>query len=199
MWGYSSVGRASAWHAEGQEFESPYLHQNDRPSAFAGGLSFSDSTGTFEHMRVVIQRVTQASVAIAGIEHARIGRGLLVLVAAEFVDSKADVEWLSGKVARLRIFTDDQGKMNRSVIDVAGEVLVVSQFTLFASTSQGNRPSFLRAARPEQAIPLYEAFVAQLSADLGKPVQTGVFAANMQVSLINDGPVTITIDSRDRQ
>ncbi len=150
-------------------------------------------------MRVVIQRVTQASVAIAGIEHARIGHGLLVLVAAEFVDSKADVEWLSGKVARLRIFTDDQGKMNRSVIDVAGEVLVVSQFTLFASTSQGNRPSFLRAARPEQAIPLYEAFVAQLSTDLGKPVQTGVFAANMQVSLINDGPVTITIDSRDRQ
>ena len=150
-------------------------------------------------MRVVMQRVTQASVAIAGSEHARIGHGLLVLVAAEAVDGDDDVAWLSGKIARLRIFADDQGKMNRSVVEIAGEVLVVSQFTLFASTSQGNRPSFLRAARPEQAIPLYEAFVAQLSADLGKPVQTGVFAADMQISLINDGPVTITIDSRDRQ
>jgi D-tyrosyl-tRNA(Tyr) deacylase len=123
----------------------------------------------------------------------------LVLVAAEAVDSADDVGWLSGKIARLRIFADDQGKMNRSVVEVAGEVLVVSQFTLFASTVQGNRPSFLRAARPEQAIPLYEAFVAQLSADLGKSVQTGVFAADMQVSLTNDGPVTITIDSRDRE
>lgn len=153
-------------------------------------------------MRVVIQRVTQASVAIAGragSEHARIGHGLLVFVATEAVDDGNDVAWLSGKIARLRIFADDQGKMNRSVVEIAGEVLVVSQFTLFASTTQGNRPSFLRAARPEQAIPLYEAFVAQLSADLGKPVLTGVFAADMQVSLINDGPVTIAIDSRDRQ
>jgi D-aminoacyl-tRNA deacylase len=150
-------------------------------------------------MRVVIQRVTQASVAIAGIEHARIGHGLLVLVAAESVDSEDDVRWLSGKITRLRIFADDQGKINRSVVDAAGEVLVVSQFTLFASTIQGNRPSFMRAARPEQAIPLYEAFVARLSADLGKPVQTGVFAADMQVSLMNNGPVTITIDSRDRE
>jgi D-aminoacyl-tRNA deacylase len=150
-------------------------------------------------MRVVIQRVTQASVAISGIEHARIGHGLLILVAAEAADSEDDVPWLSGKIARLRIFADDQGKMNRSVVDAAGDVLVVSQFTLFASTIQGNRPSFLRAARPEQAIPLYEAFVARLSADLGKPVQTGVFAADMQVSLMNDGPVTIIIDSRDRQ
>jgi D-aminoacyl-tRNA deacylase len=150
-------------------------------------------------MRVVIQRVTQASVAIAGIDHARIGHGLLVFVGAEAVDSEDDVAWLSGKVARLRIFADDQGKMNRSVTEVAGEVLLVSQFTLFASTIQGNRPSFLRAARPEQAVPLYESFVARLSADLGKPVQTGVFAADMQVSLMNDGPATIIIDSRDRQ
>ncbi len=136
---------------------------------------------------------------IAGREHARIGPGLLVLVAAEVDDSADDVVWLSGKIARLRIFADDTGKMNRAVGDVGGEVLVVSQFTLFASTEQGNRPSFLRAARPEQAVPLYEAFVARLSADLEKPVQTGVFAADMQVSLLNDGPVTVIIDSRRRE
>ncbi len=136
---------------------------------------------------------------IAGQEHARIAQGLLVLVAAEVDDSADDVVWLSGKIARLRIFADDTGKMNRAVGDVGGEVLVVSQFTLFASTEQGNRPSFLRAARPEQAVPLYEAFVARLSADLEKPVQTGVFAADMQVSLLNDGPVTVIIDSRRRE
>jgi D-tyrosyl-tRNA(Tyr) deacylase len=122
-----------------------------------------------------------------------------VLVAAEVDDRPEDVSWLSGKIARLRIFADDAGKMNRSVSDVAGAVLVVSQFTLFASTEQGNRPSFLRAARPEQAVPLYDTFVTQLSTDLGKPVQTGVFAADMQVSLHNDGPVTIIIDSRRRE
>ena len=169
------------------------------PRLMAEGLFFSSPTGTFDGMRVVIQRVTQASVAIAGIEHARIGHGLLVLVAAEAVDGEDDVKWLCGKLARLRIFADDQGKMNRSIGEVVGEVLVVSQFTLFASTMEGNRPSFLRAARPHQAIPLYEAFVARLSADLGKSVQTGVFAADMQVSLVNDGPVTISMDSRDRQ
>ena len=150
-------------------------------------------------MRAVIQRVREAAVAIGGQEQARIAQGLLVLVAAEIDDTTADVVWLSGKVARLRIFADDAGKMNRSVTDIAGEVLVVSQFTLFASTEQGNRPSFLRAARPEQAVPLYEAFVAQLSNDLGRAVKTGVFAADMQVALTNDGPVTIVIDSRRRQ
>ena len=150
-------------------------------------------------MRAVIQRVRQAAVAIGGREHARIADGLLVLVAAEVEDQADDVDWLSGKIARLRIFADDAGKMNRSVSDCGGEVLVVSQFTLFASTVQGNRPSFLRAARPEQAVPLYDAFVARLSADLGEPVQTGVFAADMQVSLVNDGPVTISIDSRRRE
>jgi len=150
-------------------------------------------------MRAVIQRVREAAVAIAGRQHARIAHGLLVLVAAEVDDSPDDVAWLSGKVARLRIFADDAGKMNRAVNDISGEVLVVSQFTLFASTEQGNRPSFLRAARPEQAVPLYEAFVARLSAELGKAVQTGVFAADMQVSLLNDGPVTISIDSRRRE
>lgn len=150
-------------------------------------------------MRAVIQRVRAASVAIVGREPATIDQGLLVLVAAEVEDTAEDVAWLSGKIARLRIFSDEAGKMNRSVIDIAGEVLVVSQFTLFASTVQGNRPSFLRAARPEQAIPLYEAFVRQMGADLGRPVKTGVFAADMQVSLVNDGPVTITIDSRRRE
>ncbi len=150
-------------------------------------------------MRAVIQRVREAAVAIAGREHARIADGLLVLVAAEVDDQADDVDWLSGKIARLRIFADDAGKMNRSVSDCGGEVLVVSQFTLFASTAQGNRPSFLRAARPEQAVPLYDAFVARLSADLGKLVQAGVFAADMQVSLVNDGPVTISIDSRRRE
>jgi D-aminoacyl-tRNA deacylase len=150
-------------------------------------------------MRAVIQRVREASVAIVGRDPARIAHGLLVLVAAEIDDKSDDVTWLSGKIARMRIFSDDAGKMNCSVVDVGGEVLVVSQFTLFASTAQGNRPSFLRAARPEQAIPLYEAFVQQLEADLQRPVQTGVFAADMQVSLVNDGPVTISIDSRRRE
>lgn len=147
-------------------------------------------------MRAVIQRVGEAAVAIGGREHARIARGLLVLVAAESEDTTHDVDWLSGKISRLRIFADEAGKMNRAVGDIGGEVLVVSQFTLFASTAQGNRPSFLRAARPEQAVPLYEAFIARLSHDLGRPVKTGVFAADMQVSLVNDGPVTISIDSR---
>lgn len=150
-------------------------------------------------MRAVIQRVREAAVAIVGREPARITQGLLVLVAAEVEDTAEDVAWLSGKIARLRIFADEAGKMNRSVTDIGGEVLVVSQFTLFASTAQGNRPSFLRAARPEQAVPLYEAFIRQMQTDLGRPVKTGVFAADMQVSLVNDGPVTITIDSRRRE
>lgn len=150
-------------------------------------------------MRAVIQRVREAAVTIAGRTHARIAHGLLVLVAAEVDDTLNEVAWLAGKTARLRIFADDAGKMNRAVDDVGGEVLVVSQFTLFASTVQGNRPSFLRAARPEQAVPLYEAFIAHLGRDLRRPVQTGVFAADMQVTLSNDGPVTIIIDSRRRE
>jgi D-tyrosyl-tRNA(Tyr) deacylase len=154
---------------------------------------------TVASMRAVIQRVREASVAIGGREHARIAHGLLVLVAAEVDDTTEDVVWLSGKIARLRIFSDEVGKMNRALGDIAGEVLVVSQFTLFASTAQGNRPSFLRAARPQQAVPLYEAFVARLSGDLGRVVKTGVFAADMQVALTNDGPVTIVIDSRRRE
>jgi len=150
-------------------------------------------------MRAVIQRVSEASVTIAGQVKGAIGRGLLVLVAVEDADTDADREWLAGKLVRLRIFPDDAGLMNRSVQDVGGEILVVSQFTLFASTQKGNRPSYLRAARPEVAIPKYEAFVTQLSKELGKPVATGEFGADMQVALLNDGPVTITMDTRARE
>jgi len=150
-------------------------------------------------MRGVIQRVSAAEVAIAGATVGRIGRGLMVLVGVEEGDAGADGDWLAEKVARIRIFADDDGKMNRSVVDVDGGVLVVSQFTLHASTQKGNRPSFLRAARPEEAVPLYEQFLATLEREAGRPVARGVFAADMQVSLVNDGPVTILIDSRRRE
>jgi D-tyrosyl-tRNA(Tyr) deacylase len=150
-------------------------------------------------MRAVVQRVSQASVAIGGQIRAAIAHGLLVLVAVEDADTPEDLEWLSGKILRLRIFNDDQGVMNRSVQETGGEILVISQFTLFASTKKGNRPSYSRAARPEIAVPLYEAFVRQLRADLGKPVHTGEFGADMQVSLTNDGPVTIGFDTKARE
>ena len=150
-------------------------------------------------MRAVLQRVSQASVAIAGQVKGQIGHGLLVLVAVEEADTAEDIEWLSGKIVRLRIFADDAGLMNRSVQDVGGEILLISQFTLFASTQKGNRPSYLRSAKPEIAIPLYEQFKVRLGQDLGKPVATGEFGADMQVSLINDGPVTILIDSKNRE
>ncbi len=150
-------------------------------------------------MRVVIQRVSEARVEISGEVRASIGPGMLVLVAVEEADTEADIEWLSGKIARLRIFDDEQGVMNRSVQEVGGDLLVVSQFTLFASTKKGNRPSYSRAARPEVAIPLYEAFVRKLSGELGRPVQTGEFGADMQVELVNDGPVTLFIDTKQRE
>ena len=148
-------------------------------------------------MRAVIQRVTEASVMI-GNDHRAIQRGLLVLVAVEESDAPEDVEWLSGKIARLRIFDDDNGVMNRSVRETGGDVLLVSQFTLFASTKKGNRPSYSRSARPETAIPLYERLIARLAEDLGRPIQTGEFGADMKVALTNDGPVTIIIDSKNR-
>lgn len=150
-------------------------------------------------MRALIQRVAQASVTIGGRVKSAIGPGLLVLVGIEAADTAEDIGWLSGKIARLRVFDDEQGVMNRSVTEAGGEVLVVSQFTLFASTKKGNRPSYSRAARPETAIPLYEAFVRRLSADIGQPVRTGEFGADMQVALVNDGPVTILIDSKQRE
>ncbi|MGZ4964228.1 MAG: D-aminoacyl-tRNA deacylase [Limisphaerales bacterium] len=148
-------------------------------------------------MRAVIQRVSQANVVIKGNTRGAIQHGLLVLVAVEDTDTAQDIEWLSGKIVRLRIFNDDAGLMNRSVQDIGGDILVISQFTLFASTKKGNRPSFSRSARPEIAIPLYEQFVRKVSEDLGKPVQTGEFGADMKVSLTNDGPVTIVIDSKN--
>jgi D-tyrosyl-tRNA(Tyr) deacylase len=147
-------------------------------------------------MRAVIQRVSQAHASIAGQITSQIGRGLLVLLAIETTDTTTDIEWLSGKLVRLRIFADDAGLMNRSVQDIGGEILLISQFTLFACTKKGNRPSYLRSARPEVAIPLYEQFKTRLAQDLGRTIGSGEFGADMQVSLINDGPVTLLIDSK---
>ncbi|MBX7208692.1 MAG: D-tyrosyl-tRNA(Tyr) deacylase [Verrucomicrobiaceae bacterium] len=150
-------------------------------------------------MRAVIQRTSEASVTTGGMVSGQIGRGLLVLLGIEHEDTQEDAAWLAAKIVQMRIFSDLEGKMNHAVQDVGGDVLVVSQFTLHASTRKGNRPSFIRAARPEIAIPLYEAFLAAVEAQLGKPVQRGVFGADMQVALVNDGPVTIWIDSRARE
>ena len=150
-------------------------------------------------MRAVVQRVVSARVEVGGQVVGSIGAGLLVLAGFQADDGDADLDWLSAKVCKLRIFDDEDGVMNRSVVDGAGEILAVSQFTLFASTRKGNRPSWGRAAPPQVAQPLFERFVARLSGDLGRPVPTGVFGADMQVHLINDGPVTITLDTRDPQ
>lgn len=150
-------------------------------------------------MRAVIQRVARASVSVGGQVTGAIPRGLLVLVAVENTDTAEDIAWLSGKIVRLRIFADEDGVMNRSLQETGGELLVISQFTLFASTRKGNRPSYLRSAPAEIAVPLYEQFVARLRQDLGRPVQTGEFGADMQVDLVNDGPVTILMDSRARE
>jgi len=149
-------------------------------------------------MRAVIQRVSEASVVIDGQIKAAIKNGLLLLLAVEEPDSTSDIEWLSGKLVRLRIFNDEAGVMNRSIEEIHGDILVISQFTLFASTKKGNRPSYSRAACPEVAIPIYESFIRKLTEDLGRPVQTGEFGADMKVNLINDGPVTIIIDSKQR-
>jgi len=147
-------------------------------------------------MRVVVQRVARASVTAAGRETGRIGSGMLVLAGFEDSDTPADIDWMVRKLVGLRIFSDDAGVMNRSVVEAGGEVLAVSQFTLYASVKKGNRPSWSRAARADFSQPLFERFVAALSAALGRPVATGVFGADMQVSLVNDGPVTLAIDSK---
>lgn len=149
-------------------------------------------------MKVVVQRVTHASVQINGLEKSRIGKGLLVLLGIEQDDDESEIEWLCKKIASMRIFSDDDGLMNLSVQDIEGEVLIVSQFTLHASTKKGNRPSFITAARPDKAIPLYEKFVNTMTEIIGKPVQTGEFGADMKVTLLNDGPVTIIVDSKNR-
>jgi D-tyrosyl-tRNA(Tyr) deacylase len=151
------------------------------------------------NMRAVVQRVTKASVSINKTTRARIGSGLLILAGIEDSDDINDVEWLAGKIARLRIFDDDNGIMNLSVTDVGGDLLVVSQFTLHAKTKKGNRPSYIKAASPEKAIPLYNAFNETLSTLTGKTVLTGEFGAMMQVELNNDGPVTIIIDTKEKE
>ncbi len=151
-------------------------------------------------MIVVLQRVIQASVKIGNKVRGEIDTGFLILLGIEEIDDATDVDWLVGKIVKMRVFADDEGKMNRSLLDTGGAVLVVSQFTLHASTKKGNRPSFIRAARPETAIPLYKKFIEDLGRKLGKNrVATGEFGADMQVSLVNDGPVTICVDSRNRQ
>ena len=149
-------------------------------------------------MKVVIQRVIEASVTINGEKVSQIQNGLLILVGIESDDTLEDINWLSKKTTNLRIFNDDNDVMNKSLIDIDGDVIVVSQFTLQASTKKGNRPSYLKAAKPEVSIPLYEQFVAQIEQDLGKKIQTGKFGADMKITLINDGPVTIIIDSKNR-
>ena len=150
-------------------------------------------------MRIIIQRVRNASVTIEGTLHSAIGQGMMILVGIEEADGDEDVAFLVKKVANMRIFDDADGVMNLSVMDIGGEVLVVSQFTLHASTKKGNRPSYIKAAKPDISVPLYEKFCAALSATLGKSVQTGVFGADMQCALINDGPVTIFMDSKNKE
>lgn len=147
-------------------------------------------------MRAVVQRASRASVTVDGLETSRIGWGLLILLGIEDADNEEDIRWLSNKIANLRIFNDADGVMNLSLKDIDGEAIVVSQFTLHASTKKGNRPSYIRASNPDVAIPMYEAFVQQLEEDLGRSVGTGIFGADMKVELLNDGPVTIMIDTK---
>jgi len=150
-------------------------------------------------MRAVIQRVSQASVTVEGAIIGQIQRGLMVLVGIVNEDDTSDIEWLSNKIIHMRIFEDENGVMNKSLIEVGGTILLVSQFTLHASTKKGNRPSYIAAAKPEISIPLYEAMIQQLEKDLGASIQTGKFGADMKVALINDGPVTISIDSKNKE
>ena len=150
-------------------------------------------------MRAVIQKVSHASITIDRDQTKKIGPGLVILLGFEESDSQSDIQWLSGKICRLRIFDDVQGIMNLSIQDVNGEIMIVSQFTLHASTRKGNRPSYIKAASPETAIPLYKLFIEQMHQDLGKPIVTGKFGAYMQVTLCNDGPVTISIDTKNKE
>lgn len=149
-------------------------------------------------MRVVIQRVSEASVTVEGKKVADIQKGLLILVGIEDADTQEDIDWLAGKIIKMRIFGDENDVMNCSVQDIEGDIIVVSQFTLHASTKKGNRPSYIKASKPEFAIPMYENFVQTIEKEFGKKVQTGIFGADMKVSLLNDGPVTITMDSKNR-
>jgi D-tyrosyl-tRNA(Tyr) deacylase len=150
-------------------------------------------------MRAVIQRVSEASVRVNGVVTGSIGKGLLVFLGIEDADTIEDVQWLSGKITNIRLFNDEHGVMNLALKDIAGEILLVSQFTLHASTKKGNRPSYIRASKPDLAIPLYEKMIEQLANDAGKQIQCGIFGADMKVSLLNDGPVTIIIDSKNKE
>jgi D-tyrosyl-tRNA(Tyr) deacylase len=150
-------------------------------------------------MKAVIQRVTSASVTIENTISAQIQSGLVIFVGIENTDSQEDIQWLSGKIVNLRIFADNEGVMNKSVKDINGEILIVSQFTLHAATKKGNRPSYIKAARPEISIPLYDAFLLQMQMDLGRNIQSGTFAADMKVALLNDGPVTILINTKNKE
>lgn len=150
-------------------------------------------------MRVVIQRVTEASVTIDSVVKSSIGKGIMILLGIEENDGKEDIEWLCKKIVNLRIFDDENGVMNKSIIDIEGEILLVSQFTLYASTKKGNRPSYIKAAKPDISVPLYEEFQKELKSQLGKDIGTGEFGADMKVALINDGPVTICIDTKNKE
>jgi D-tyrosyl-tRNA(Tyr) deacylase len=150
-------------------------------------------------MRVVIQRVSKASVKVEGKITGEIGDGLLVLLGIEDADTDEDISWLSNKIVQIRLFNDENGVMNKSIKDINGNILLVSQFTLHASTKKGNRPSYIRASKLDFAIPMYEKMIKQLSADLGKPIQTGIFGADMKVELLNDGPVTIVMDTKNKE
>ncbi|MAP55927.1 D-aminoacyl-tRNA deacylase [Altibacter sp.] len=150
-------------------------------------------------MRAILQRVKEASVTVDGKLVSKIGNGFLILLGIEAEDNKEDIDWLSGKIARMRVFSDENDAMNLSLEDIGGEILVVSQFTLHASTKKGNRPSFIKAARPDIAIPLYQSFVNELSSQVSTKIQTGVFGAMMDIALVNDGPVTLFIDSKNKE
>jgi D-tyrosyl-tRNA(Tyr) deacylase len=150
-------------------------------------------------MKVVIQRVSRANVKVEEKIIGEIGEGLLALLGIEDADTEEDIQWLSNKIVNLRIFNDENGVMNRSVLEMNGNILLVSQFTLHASTKKGNRPSYIKASKPDFAVPMYEKMIAQLERDLGKKIQTGIFGADMKVELLNDGPVTIIIDSKNKE
>jgi D-tyrosyl-tRNA(Tyr) deacylase len=170
---------------------------NSHPVAAGKSIHLLESKDT--NMKAVIQRVSNARVTIDGGIHSQIGDGLLVLLGIEDADTVEDIEWLSGKIVNLRIFNDDDGVMNVSVKERDGEILLVSQFTLHASTKKGNRPSYIKASKPAIAVPLYQKMIRQLSTDLGKTIQTGEFGADMKVQLLNDGPVTIVIDTKNKE
>jgi D-aminoacyl-tRNA deacylase len=172
---------------------------NELTTASYGNITFTFTNSNQLPMRAVIQRVTKASITINGRMHSTVGKGLVILLGIEDSDKEEDIKWLSNKIVNLRIFNDAENVMNYSVVDIGGEILLISQFTLHASTKKGNRPSYIRASKPEVAIPLYEKMIRQLTEDAGKEIATGIFGADMKVELLNDGPVTIVMDSKNKE